>query len=100
MWLLQQPEKRSQEGESRAATHLLQQFVGLFGGAKSHPIRLVQVSPEGCSSATGASCPHTFRGTRDSNSLLVSPTDAGCPFHFGSCQVLLKCFSNVPLVTF
>lgn len=62
MWLLQQPEKRSQEGESRAATHLLQQFVGLFGGAKSHPIRLVQVSPEGCSSATGASCPHTFGG--------------------------------------
>lgn len=37
--------------------------------------------------------------TRSGSSRLVSPTYAGCPFQFGSCQVLFKCFSGVPLVT-
>lgn len=38
--------------------------------------------------------------TRNSSSHLVSPTCTSCPFQFGSCQVLFKCFSSIPLVTF
>lgn len=37
--------------------------------------------------------------TRNGSSRRVSPTYAGCPFQFGSCQVLFECFSSVPLVT-
>lgn len=37
---------------SKADNHLLQQLMGRFDGAKSHPIRLMQGSPEGCSGAS------------------------------------------------
>lgn len=60
----------------------------------------MQDLPEGCSGASRQlSSPHLWGGPAVAASASSRPHNTGCPFQFGSCQVLFERFSSVPLAT-